>query len=79
MVELVKYVVTELVDKKDMVEVTEKEESPKVSVVTVLVDKDDIGRVIGKNGKIANALRTIVKSASMKSGKRFIVKIGERD
>lgn len=79
MVELVKYVVSELVEKKDMVEVTEKEESPKVTVVTVSVDKDDIGRVVGKNGKIANALRTIVKSASMKSGKRFIVKIGERD
>lgn len=79
MVELVKYVVTELVDKKDMVEVTEKEESPKVTVLYVTVDKEDIGRVIGKNGKIANALRTIVKSASMKSGKRFIVKIGERD
>lgn len=79
MIELVKYVVTELVDKKDMVEVTEKEESSKVTVLYVAVDKDDIGRVIGKNGKIANALRTIVKSASMKSGKRFIVKIGERD
>ncbi len=79
MVELVKYIVDELVEKKDMVEVTEKEESSKVTIINVVVDKDDVGRIIGRNGKVANSLRTIVKSASIKSGKRFIVKIGERD
>ncbi len=79
MVELVKYIVGELVENKEAIEVTEKEESPKVTVLSVTVDKDDVGRVIGRNGKVANSLRTIVKSASIKSGKRFIVKIGERD
>ena len=76
---LVKYIVENLVDNKEMVEVSTTEESEKVSVVTVSVAKDDIGKVIGRNGKIAGSLRTIVKSASAKSGKRFIVKIGERD
>ena len=79
MVELVKYIVGELVENKEAIEVTEREESPKVTVLSVTVDKDDVGRVIGRNGKVANSLRTIVKSASIKSGKRFIVKIGERD
>ncbi len=79
MVELVKYIVGELVDNKEAVEVVEKEESPKVTIITVTVDKEDVGKVIGRNGKVANSLRTIVKSASIKSGKRFIVKIGERD
>lgn len=79
MVELVKYIVGELVENKEAIEVTEKEESPKVTVLSVTVDKEDVGRVIGRNGKVANSLRTIVKSASIKSGKRFIVKIGERD
>lgn len=79
MVELVKYIVGELVENKEAIEVTEKEESAKVTVLTVTVDKEDVGRVIGRNGKVANSLRTIVKSASIKSGKRFIVKIGERD
>ena len=76
---LVKYIVENLVDDKDKVEVTTLEESEKVSVVTVIVAKDDIGKVIGRNGKIAGSIRTIVKSASAKTGKRFIVKIGERD
>ena len=76
---LVKYIVENLVDNKEMVEVSTVEESEKVSVVTVKVAKDDIGKVIGRNGKIAGSLRTIVKSASAKTGKRFIVKIGERD
>ena len=76
---LVKYIVENLVDNKEMVEVSTTEESEKVSVVTVSVAKDDIGKVIGRNGKIAGSLRTIVKSASAKTGKRFIVKIGERD
>ena len=76
---LVKYIVENLVDEKDKVEVSTVEESEKVSVVTVNVAKEDIGKVIGRNGKIAGSLRTIVKSASAKTGKRFIVKIGERE
>lgn len=79
MEELVKYIVSNLVDNKDAIEVSTKEESDKVSVITVLVDSNDVGSVIGRNGKIASSIRTIVKSASAKTGKRFIVKIGERD
>lgn len=79
MEELVKYIVCELVENKDAVEVVSKEESEKVTVMTVFVSADDIGKVIGRNGKVAGSIRTIVKSASAKSGKRYIVKIGERD
>ena len=79
MEELVKYIVENLVDNKEEISITSVEESPKVTVMTILVAKDDIGKVIGRNGKIAGSLRTIVKSASAKTGKRFIVKIGERD
>ena len=77
--ELVRYMVESLVDKKEVVEVSSIDESEKVAVINVLVDKEDIGKVIGRNGKIAGSIRTIVKSASIKSGKRYIVKIGERD
>lgn len=79
MEELVKYIVSNLVENKDAIAVSTREESEKVSVITVLVDKEDVGSVIGRNGKIAGSIRTIVKSASAKTGKRFIVKIGERD
>jgi len=77
--ELIRYIVENLVDNKDAISITSQDESEKVTVVTVLVDKEDVGKVIGRNGKIANGIRTIVKSASMKLGKRYIVKIGERD
>lgn len=76
---LVKYIVCELVDDKESVVVETREESEKVSIINVTVNKDDVGKIIGRNGKIAGSIRTIVKSASAKSGKRFIVKIGERD
>ena len=79
MEEFVRYMVESLVDNKEAVEVTSVDESEKVTVISVLVDKEDIGKVIGRNGKIAGSIRTIVKSASIKSGKRYIVKIGERD
>ena len=79
MEELIKYIVESLVDDKEAITVSSVEESPKVTVVTVLVAKDDVGKVIGRNCKVAGSIRTIVKSASAKTGKRFIVKIGERD
>ena len=79
MEELVKYIVENLVDNKEAISVSSVDESEKVAVITVLVDKNDVGKIIGRNGKIAGSIRTIVKSASAKLGKRFIVKIGERD
>ncbi len=79
MEELLRFIVSNLVDDKENIQITTKEESEKVSVMTVLVAKDDIGKVIGRNGKVASSIRTIIKSASAKLGKRFIVKIGERD
>lgn len=79
MEELVKYIVENLVDNKEEISISSVEESAKVTVITILVNKDDVGKIIGRNGKVAGSIRTIVKSASMGTGKRFIVKIGERD
>lgn len=79
MEELVRYLVSNLVENPDKIEITSNEESDKVTIISVKVCKDDVGKVIGRNGKIAGSIRTIVKSASAKTGKRFIVKIGERD
>ena len=79
MEELVRFIVSELVDNKEAIEISSQDESEKVTIIKVCVDKNDVGKIIGRDGKIAGALRTIVKSASAKTGKRFIVKIGERD
>lgn len=73
MVELVKFLVTSLVDDVDAVEVAEGEES----VVNVRVAKADMGKVIGKDGKIAKAIRTIVKAASAKQNEKYTVNILE--
>lgn len=79
MEELVRYIVSNLVENQDQIEITTTDESDKVVIISVKVAKDDVGKIIGRNGKIAGSIRTIIKSASAKLGKRFIVKIGERD
>lgn len=76
MKDLVVYLVTALLDSNNF-SVTEENESEKVVIIKVAVSKEDIGKVIGKNGAIANSIRTLVKSTSAKSGKRYIVKISE--
>ena len=78
MVELIKYIINELAEQKDAVEVEIVEESERVNVINVKVAKSDMGRVIGKNGKIASAIRTIIKSLGS-SSKRYILKIGEKE
>lgn len=75
MEQLIAYIVKSLVDNPDKVEISTENESEKVIILKVVVDPSDLGKVIGKGGKIANSIRTIVKSASAKSGRRFIVKI----
>lgn len=75
MVELVKFIVTGLVDKKDEVVVTMSEDN----TVNIKVDKSDMGKVIGKDGRIAKAIRTIVKAAGSKEGVKYTVTILEAD
>ena len=79
MEELVRYIVENLVEKTDEIDISSVEESDKVTVISIKVNKDDVGKLIGRNGKVAGSIRTIIKSASAKLGKRFIIKIGERD
>ena len=76
---LVKYIVSKLVEDESKVDVVSENESEKVVVIKVMANKDDMGKIIGRNGKIANGIRTIVKSASLKSGKRYIVKVLEKE
>ncbi len=72
MTELVKYIVTALVDKKDEVSVTEDGD-----VLTVKVAKDDMGKIIGKQGRIIRSIRSVVKAASIKQGRNCSVEIDE--
>jgi predicted RNA-binding protein YlqC (UPF0109 family) len=72
--ELVEYIAKSLVDNPDEVRVTEREEE-NAFVIKVTVAEGDMGKVIGKQGRIAKAIRTVVKAATMKSPKKHIVEI----
>ena len=74
MEELVKYIVGSIVEDKEAVKVTLKEDKD-VTVIEVSVAENDMGKVIGKNGKTASALRSIVHSASAKYNRKHILKI----
>jgi len=74
MKELIEYIAKSLVDQLDAVKVTEVE-GERTSVIELSVAKEDIGRIIGKQGKTANAIRTLLNAASMKQKKRTILEI----
>ena len=74
MEELVKYIVGSIVEDKEAVKVTLKDDKD-VTVIEVSVAENDMGKVIGKNGKTASALRSIVHSASAKYNRKHILKI----
>jgi predicted RNA-binding protein YlqC (UPF0109 family) len=73
--ELLEYMVKELVDNPDNVEIEEEEEDEKTVIFKLKVAEDDLGKVIGKKGRTANALRVVMRAASAKRGKSSIVKI----
>ena len=72
--ELLEYLAKSLVDKPEEVHVAATETDTTV-VLELTVAKDDVGKVIGKQGRIARALRTIVKASAVRDGKRAIVEI----
>ncbi|MDO4371464.1 MAG: KH domain-containing protein [Clostridia bacterium] len=74
MVELVKYIAASLVEKPEAVDVREVENEDGI-VIELRVDPEDMGKVIGKQGRIAKAIRTVVKAASAKSEKPVFVEI----
>ncbi|RKZ20302.1 KH domain-containing protein [bacterium] len=76
MKELIEHIAKALVDNPDQVEVREIA-GERTVVYELKVGPGDIGKIIGKEGKTAKALRTIITAASMKSGKRAVLEILE--
>jgi predicted RNA-binding protein YlqC (UPF0109 family) len=74
MTELLEFLVKSLVEDPDAVEVEELEEEGDL-VYEISVADGDLGRVIGKNGRVANAIRTIAKAAAVRIDRRVIVDI----
>lgn len=76
MKELIEYIAKLLVDRPENVTVRETE-GEKTTVIELKVAKEDMGKVIGKQGRTAQAMRTILSAAAAKIGKRCILEILE--
>jgi len=74
LVELVEYIAKALVDYPENVSVNQVEGEQSI-ILELKVDPEDMGKVIGKQGRIAKAIRTVVKAAAAKEGKRVVVEI----
>ncbi len=77
MEELVRFIAKSLVDNPDAVTVTTKEDGGE-TVLVLSVAQPDMGKVIGRQGRIAKAIRTVVKAASVKEDCKYMVEIVEQ-
>ena len=77
MLELVKYIVERFAEDKENVSYDVEETEDSITL-TVLLSASDMGKVIGKQGKIAKALRTLVRAATPRDSKKYNVEIKER-
>ena len=75
MKEFIEFIAKHLVDNPDNVEVEEKAPEDKKVVLSLKVQADDVGKVIGKQGKTAQAMRTLLTAIAAKEGKRAILEI----
>ena len=75
MQELVRTIINGLVDDPSLVDIEIDEEN---QVIIINSDKSEIGRIIGKQGRVAKAIRAIIKSSGMKQNKRYSVEINEK-
>jgi len=75
--ELVGYIARALVDNPDAVAVTEETQGDRIHIYVLRVAPEDMGRIIGRQGRMAKALRTLVKAAATKEGKKALVEIAE--
>lgn len=73
--ELIKNMVTAIVDDENSVSVAQAESDKEGVLFEVKVGKDDVGKVIGKQGRVANAIRTVAKASGAKHGVRIMVNV----
>jgi len=72
--DLVEYIALQVVDDPDAVTVTERDRGDR-TVITLRVHESDMGRVIGREGRIANAMRTMIKAAGAQSDRYAVLEI----
>ena len=77
MLDLIKYIVNQFAEDKENVEYEVNEKERAIEVVVTL-PPSDMGKVIGKQGKIAKAMRTVVRAATPKNSKKYVIEIKEK-
>ena len=77
MLDLVKYIIDTFAEKPEEIEYNVTENGKNVDIQVILAESD-MGKVIGRQGKIAKAMRTLVKVGSAKDGKKYNIEIKER-
>ncbi|MGE5363113.1 MAG: KH domain-containing protein [Bacteroidota bacterium] len=75
MKEFIEFIAKHLVDNPDGVTIEEKDTDEKKAVLTLKVSPEDVGKVIGKQGKTAQAMRTLLTAVAAKEGRRAILEI----
>ena len=70
------YIVTSIVEKEEAVEITETEENGVLNFV-IKVDPEEMGRIIGKNGKVIKAIRNVMKIPAMKNNKKVFISLAQ--
>jgi predicted RNA-binding protein YlqC (UPF0109 family) len=75
MKEFIEFIAKHLVDSPDQVAVDEKESEENKITLSLKVQSDDVGKVIGKQGKTAQAMRTLLTAVAAKDGKRAMLEI----
>ncbi len=78
MLDIIKYIVGQFAEDKENVEYVVKEKERVIEVFVVL-SSSDMGKVIGKQGKIAKAMRTLVRAATPADSKKYVIEICERN
>ncbi len=73
MKELIEFIIKNLVSNPDSVEIKE-EEKERETLYTVKIAEEDFGKIIGRSGKVATAIRTVVKTSAKKNNKRVFIK-----
>jgi predicted RNA-binding protein YlqC (UPF0109 family) len=76
MKDILLFIVTSIVEKPDKVSVTEEETDGVINFI-VTVDKDDMGKIIGKGGKVIKAIRNVLKIPAIKNNKKIFISLSE--
>ncbi len=76
MKDLLFYIVSNLVRNKQALQVEQKEDNG-TFILTILADKEDYGKIIGKNGRVIQSIRTLMKMYAINNNIRLVVKVGK--